>query len=468
MSLRWTLALLVVLLFGCSSSDSGPGDTSVKDDGVADSSATDLSADTTTVDTSLDQATPDDAALEVDTEAPYECSGVPTGRTLSAEADETFDLGPYLMQATPETIVVMWRTLEPEAGKVSFGPSGENLDLVVEETIPTLVHEVTLESLEPNTDYDYQVESGGRTSAVHTFHSSMKEDRPFRFAVFGDNQNGPNVLIKVVAQILEFGPYLVLGVGDHVQEGNMAALWKEQLFGPARSLFHQASFYATMGNHESRSQDYFDLYSYPNPSDDPEHEAYYAFTYGSVFFLCLDSMTLLCPLGDVDTPESEWIKEVLESPEAKNAKWRFAYSHTPAWTESWSPGECTFSGNKCMQDWLIPLLAEHGFHGFFSGHTHDYERGYYDGLIHFITGGAGGHLDEWCLDHEGTTVVYQGHNHLEVDVGCDSVRIQAVNLDGDVVDWVEFGPETPVNIIDEGPADNLPELIVNEASPTLD
>ena len=468
MSLRWMLTLLVVMLFGCSSSDSIPADTSVQGEVVADSTTVDLPVDTAIAETSLDQATPDDAALEIDTEAPYECSGVPSGRTLSVEADETFDLGPYLMQATPETIVVMWRTLEPEAGKVSFGLTGQTLDLVVEETEPTLVHEVTLKSLKPNTDYDYQVESGGRTSAVHAFHSSMKEDRPFRFAVFGDNQNGPEILTQVVAQILEFGPHLILGVGDHVQQGNEAELWKEQLFGPARSLFHQISFYATMGNHEARSQDYFDLYSYPNPSSDFEHEAYYAFTYGSVFFLCVDSMTLLCPLGDVETPESQWIREVLESPEAQKAKWRFAYSHTPAWAESWSPGKCTFGGNTCMQDWLIPLLAEHGFQGFFSGHVHDYERGYYNGMVHLITGGAGGHLDHWCYDKEGTTVVYQNHHYLEVDVGCDSVRIEAVNLAGDVVDWVEFGPETPVNVIDEGPADNLPEIIVNEASPTLD
>jgi hypothetical protein len=84
-------------------------------------------------------------------------------------------------------------------------------------------------------------------------------------------------------------------------------------------------------------------------------------------------------------------------------------------------------------------------------------------VLHFINGGAGGGLDEWCKDLEQTTVVIQSHHFIQADAGCDRLRFEAITIDGELVDWVEISPDR--QILDEGPIPGLPELIVSTDSP---
>jgi hypothetical protein len=251
---------------------------------------------------------------------------------------------------------------------------------------------------------------------------------------------------------------MLVGVGDHVQEGKKAELFKDQLFGPGRALFHQVPFFAAMGNHEQNASTWYQLFSYPaaDVPVDPYNESYYSYTFGNTFFLVINTNTIIVPVGDTDTPISAWIREQVNSPAAQAATWRVAYAHEPAITESWSAGDCKF---------VMPLLAESGFHLYFSGHTHAYERSMMDGVVHIISGGGGGGLDEWCKDFEQTSVVYQNHHFLRVDAGCEGLRVEAVNLAGDVVDWVELDASNYGLIVDEGPAPGLPDLIISADSP---
>ncbi len=393
---------------------------------------------------------------------PNPCDRQAPGRIVAGARDETFDLGPYLMWAQPTRITILWRTSEEEDGVVQYG--FEDLSQEVRHEENARVHKVTLTDLVPDTRYQYRVTSGGVTSQVHHFHTAVHPGQGFRFAVFGDNQNGPEGFVRIVEQMLAVHPYLLVGVGDHVQEGKKEWQWREQLFDPARALFHEVPLYAAMGNHEQHSPVFWELYAYDHPpGEEGFNLAYYSYSYGNAFFLVLDTNNLLCPLGEVDVPQSAWLKEQLASPAARNATWKFAYSHEPGYSESWSPGDCDYDGNRCIRNWLLPLLSEHGFHAYFSGHTHGYERGRVGDVLHFINGGAGGGLDEWCKDLDQTTVVIQSHHFILADAGCDRLRFQAITIDGELVDWVEISPDRMV--LDEGPVAGLPELIISTDSP---
>ncbi len=485
----WLLAILVS--FSCGGGDGGgASDTGAGDLGLDSSMPTDLvdsAGDAAGGDIQRDEVSLDlaetgagdvdagdtggedsqgDVLVDADTSdyvPPGPCEGQAIARVLVDEGDETFDLGPYLMQLEPTSVVVMWRTLEGSDGVVVVKPKagGEELSFVDDSAGP--IHEVEVMGLEADTDYLYQVESNGVKSAWHTMHTAVPKGMPFTFVAWGDNQNGPEIFKEVVKLMIGVGPHLAVGVGDHVQTGKNAELWKDELFGPARALFHQVPFYAAMGNHEQNAQHYRDLYSYPHPVDDPVHESYYWYTYGNAFFLVLDTNTLLCPLGEVDVPQSEFIKAALETPEAKNATWRIAYAHEPAYSESWSPGDCKYDGFLCVRNWVVPLLDSHEFHVWMSGHAHVYERGTVGGVQHLIIGGGGGGLDEWCKDWEQTSVVYQDHHFLSVEAGCDQLRIEGVNLSGEVFDWVVVNKER--EIVEQGPVEGLPELIISSDAP---
>lgn len=453
---QWLLVVMTMVGLSCSSGESQDAD-SLSDVG-SDVAASEIVADTTVGDVA-----PDLGLDQPDLAVP--CDDSDLARPLSsAQADETFDLGPWVMMLRPDSVTVMWRTLEDSDGTVLYGLETPDMELVDEAV--QRVHEVVLTGLLPNTRYAYAVRSGGLTSETHHFTTAVPDGSPFRFVLWGDNQNGPEVFSGIVEQMIGVGPHIALGVGDHVQDGDDPALWKDQLFGPARALFQEVPFYAAMGNHESNGDDYYALYAYPHPEEDPVHESYYSFTYGNMYILVLDTNTLLCPLGEVDVPQSEFIKQAVNSPEAQAATWRIAYAHEPPYSESWGDGDCNYDGFLCVRNWVLPLLAENGYHAYFSGHTHDYERGLVDGVVQIIAGGGGGGLDRWCMDWETTDVIYQNHHFIQGDAGCELLRLEAINQAGETVDWVEMAPDG--TILDQGPAEGLPEILVNSDSPTLD
>ena len=391
------------------------------------------------------------------------CEGEEFARELEDKADETFDLGPYVMNVSTDSIVVMWRTLEPVSGTVYYGL--DEPEQQVSQAGVSLIHEIELTGLTPDTRYSYRVESDGLSSGVLHFHTAVAPGQAFRFVAWGDNQHGPEVFSQLVPAMVEQGPHIAIGVGDHVQEGKVPEHWKDQLFDPARVLFHQVPFYAALGNHEQNAADYWDLFAYPHPLEFNEPGAYYSYSYGNAFFVVINTNTAFFPIGETDTPASAWLKEQLASEEAKKATWRFAYAHEPAITESWGAGDCKYDGTLAVRNLVLPLLAEHQFHFYFAGHTHAYERGQIEGVVQVITGGGGGHLDEWCVDFPELDVVYQNYHFLRVDAGCETLRLEAVDIDGKLVDWVELSADQYGVIQDQGPAPDLPELIINEDAP---
>ncbi len=375
---------------------------------------------------------------------------VPT-RIVDNNPDETFDLGPYLMVPTPTSIVIKWRTLEEEEGAVLFGKEGTD-EFEVLEGKASLIHAVLLEGLEPDTRYIYQVRSGERTSLEHHFYTAPKPGGSFQFAAWGDNQGG-TPFFDVVDAVTADNPHVIIGLGDHVPNGQVVEHWKDHWFGPARALFHEVPLFAAIGNHAYNGPTWYDLMEYQKLSVNPNEETVYSWTYGNAFFLVVDTNGLFFDVGNMETDWSKWIKKELESPEAKAATWRIAYAHEPgADEESWAE-ECGGVLNTGIRVWLLPLLEEHDFHLYMAGHVHLYERTMVGNILHVIGGGGGGGLEE-CETPSPVSTLFVRHFFLRGLVGCDSLRLEAVGLDGEVFDWVELGAGEPGNIIDQGPGPN--------------
>ncbi len=453
-----------LILAACGDDDSNDTTPADGDQDAIDSAetASDADADPDPVDGDQDLSDGDAEAVESEGSI-LECKDI-QDRIVVDNEDETFDKGPYLMQPTTESIIVMWWTETEDDGTVFWGLD-ENMGNEVSHEGESVQHEVKVEGLQADTRYFYKVRSGGQTSDIHHFYTDPGPNQSFRFAMWGDNQNGPETFETVVDQMMTFNPHLLVGVGDHVQEGDQIERWKSELFGPLRELSHEVAFYAAQGNHARNSQHWYDHFSFPHAGD---HESIYSFTYGNTFFLVVNTNTLYFPIGSVENEMSLFVREQMASPEAQNATWRIALSHEPGYSEAWGDGSCHNDGNQQIRGWLMPLLTENNFHAYFSGHMHGYERGMVDGVTHIITGGGGGHLDAWCLDWPETKVAYYEHHHLIVDAGCDELRISAYNMDKTMFDWVVINKDNPGVLTDEGPMENLPDPVVNSDSPTLD
>jgi hypothetical protein len=444
------LLLAIPLALACAAeSSSEPGaDASSRD--VADArDATDAGSEVPEIVENHEPETVDAS----ETHEPEGCRpGEPADRPLAGVADHTFLKGPYLMHVTTTSIVVMWESAMPTLGLVEYGV-GDGLDLRAEEAAEAQIHEVRLEGLEPDSRYAYRVSSGDLISETHHFHTAPLPGSPIRYTVWGDSRSDPETCAAVVESMVPFHPYLNMNVGDVVEDGRILEQWSEEYFEPLRPLGHEVPSYVAIGNHEANALYFYDYFGYPYPEEDPWHETYYSFTYGNTFFVVIDTNKPFFPIGEAKLPQIVWFEEVIASPEAQAATWRVAFAHHPGWSEGWDPGGCGgYDGTPAVRSYLIPALAEHDFHVYFAGHTHDYERGFSDGLLQVISGGGGASLDQWCEDFDHVTAYASAYHHMQVTATCEELRVDAVALDGERLDHIVLRADAPGVISEEDPA----------------
>lgn len=364
-------------------------------------------------------------------------------RVFEDVQDTTFPIGPMIFYTTSAETRIMWQTESECEGEVLYGVSGGELDRSAASERNGLIHKARIEGLEPDTRYDYQVQACGLATSVLSFWTAPASIMPVRFTVLGDSQSYPERARATVVAMAARHPYFTLHVGDVLGDGNEHSQWKDEFFDPFRFMGHFVPTFVAMGNHEDNSDYFYDYVDYPYPSTLLNHNIYgsnYSFSYGNVFVLVLDtnSVLFLTAAAGVESEVSRWIEERLASEEAQNATWRIATGHHSGFSESWSPGGCDgYDGTKAVKEWLMPLMAQHGFHAYFCGHTHAYERGEDNGIVHIITGGGGGSLDEWCRDWPETEVVESSHHFLYVEAGCEEMTITAYRVpEGTIIDTV--------------------------------
>ena len=418
---------------------------------------------------------------EVEPEPGPPCSeDEPDERIIAYVEDSTFHTGPYLMHTTTRSTVVMWETLLDGPGLLEIASAdelgdlgdeaafaavaerhedvGERYEYVkegLEEAAPTTIHEILVKDLVPNTRYAYRVSVGEQISKIHDFYTAPADGCPIRYTVWGDSRSQIDKCSAVVQSMMPFNPYLNLNVGDVVTTGSEIHQWKEEYFDPLRPLGHQVPSYIAIGNHEQNVRYFYDRVHFPMHSEKAQDESYYSFTYGNTFFVVIDTNKPFFPIGPAKPPQVEWFEEAIASEEAQAATWRVAFAHHPGYSEAWDPGGCgSYDGTPTVRTYVLPILAAHNFQVYFAGHTHDYERGFEDSLLQIISGGGGASLDDWCLDFEHVTVMASAYHHMQVTATSEELRIDAVDLDGDLIDHVLLRSDMPGVIADEDPPES--------------
>ncbi len=387
-----------------------------------------------------------DASADSDRDAQQSADcidGSATANDYDLTEDTTFLVGPAVLNVTDNSIEVMW---EPDGdcdGTLYYGQVMNDLSQEVTSQVTDGVHHATIDGLVPGTRYYYRVSSCGQTSRVLATSTAPSSNTSVRFTVWGDSRSDPEECGRVVDAMAAVQPAFTINSGDIVADGRRWQQYKDQFFDPLRALGHHVPTFVAIGNHEREGDGFFaylDIQTPPEASDPRAFGGTYAFTFGNVYVLVID--TTLPELEQVaqgtESDVSRWIEQAVSSSEAQQARWRIAVGHYPAWSESWTPGFCSqYDGTAWVAEWLMPLLADNGFQVYFAGHTHDYERGEYRGVVHIITGGGGAALDDWCRDLPEIDVYALEHHFVQVDAGCDELVLQAISVpDNEVIDQV--------------------------------
>ncbi len=315
--------------------------------------------------------------------------------------------GPYLQDATPNSMMIRWRTDALSRSRVNYGSKPGSLDLHADDSLLVTEHKVVLHSLQPLTRYYYSIgdirdrlqgdSNNYFFSLPETGHNAI-----YRIGIFGDCGNNSVNQRNVRDQFLKYlgtaylNAWILLGDNTYPDgtdaefQMNFFNIYKDRLLknyplfpSPGNHDYHDKEFSAAVAQ-QTHEIAYYQNFSMPADGRSgglaSHTAAYYSFDIGNIHFLSLDSYGKEdgARLYDTLGPQVEWIKKDLAQ---THGHWIIAYWHHPPFTMG-SHNSDTEEELVKIREQFIPILERYGVDLVLCGHSHDYERsrliyGYY-------------------------------------------------------------------------------------------
>lgn len=310
--------------------------------------------------------------------------------------------GPYLQNLSENEVTVVWTTDKPCKSWVEFSKKEDGKSFYSQLPrkayasqdglccVDTL-HRVTVTGLEKNTTYFYRVLSQEVKEllpyrpVLGNIVSTDIWKKPLTFTTLDGRQetlsmvmindiHGKNDLQK---KLLEMAPPqnvdMVVFCGDMCNYINKQSDIFTGFLDTSVGLFASSKpFVYVRGNHETRGAYARNFSRYLTG---PEGKFYYAFTYGPIRFIVLDSgedkpdtdveYSGLVDFDNYILEQKEWLARELESPEFRAASFRIVLSHIPFGKGGWY-------GSERLRKQLLPLLEGARIDLMLSGHNHTF------------------------------------------------------------------------------------------------
>ncbi len=301
---------------------------------------------------------------------------------------------PYLQSATPNSILIRWRTKNATGSAVSYGTSRNKLDLVKKDHSFVTEHEMRLTNLLPDTAYFYKVGTASGRFQTQAENEVFKTPpltgsrKPVRVWVLGDSGTGDSKARSVRDAYLKYAAKhpadLLLMLGDNAYESGKDSEYQRGLFNIYQSMLQRSVLWPSIGNHDAKSSDsasqtgaYFNIFSLPKNGDAggaaSGTEAYYSFNYGRIHFICLDSSE--SDLGSAGNMLAWLRKDLSQSRGSGQIDWTIVFLHHPPYSKGSNDSDKDPKSIQIRQNFL-PVLEDYGVDLVLSGHSHAYERSY--------------------------------------------------------------------------------------------
>ncbi|MCF6170604.1 MAG: metallophosphoesterase family protein [Bacteroidales bacterium] len=380
---------------------------------------------------------------------------------------QTIKVQPYLQDASPNSIFILWETDSDDESIVEWGFT-EALGSISVGTAhisvgEARIHEVKLENLEHFTRYFYRVRTGNAVSETYHFktppHASSHE--AFRIIAISDMQKDgafPNKYYEIIQDgILDYledesgGDIidklaLVLVPGDLVVNGNNYSSWESDFFSPSQDLFNYVPVYPVPGNHEYNAVYFFQYFKMPENGTTAYEEHWWYKDYGNVRIIGLDSND---PFNNQE--QLDWLDMVLDAACLSDSiDFVFAQLHHPYKSELWTPGESDYTGDVIERlEQFSTDCAKPSVH--FFGHTHAYSRGNSREQKHLWinVATAGGAIDNWGE--------YPNFDYDEFSVSQDEYGFVSVEITDDT------DPKIVIKRISRGDQDSIKDNVVTDS-----
>ena len=357
---------------------------------------------------------------------------------------QNINVGPYLQDAEPSSITIMWETSSGNESLVEWGTSSSlgnsSSGIFMAGNGLSRIHTTIISGLESNTKYYYRVITNNAQSDIFDFVTPPlpNSEAPVNLVSMSDMQQDwqhTNVFEDIINDELipfvnnRFGNGLSTDIayvfipGDLVTTGSNYSSWESTFFDPAQALFQHVPVYPVAGNHEQNSENYFKYFSLPtngtNQNDYLEH--WYYKDYSNVRLIGLETNS-----GYRIQEQLDWLQVVLDDAgNNEHIDFVFAQLHHPHHSELWIAGNTDYTGN------IITLLEAFSSNSgkpsiHFFGHTHGYSRGQSRDHEHLMVNvaTAGGAIDNWG---EYAQQDYKEFSRSDDDYGFVLLEVEAGN-----------------------------------------
>ncbi len=319
---------------------------------------------------------------------------------------------PYLQMATPTSMVVRWRTNAAVNSRVRYGTDPGNLSSWADDAALTTEHVVALSNLTPNTMYYYSVGTtttmlAGGPDYHFVTNPPNGATKNTRLWIIGDAGYGNAAQQRIRDSYLHYtgatNTDMFVLLGDNAYNNGTDAEYQAAVFDMHPATLRQSVLWPVFGNHDALSASsptqsgvFYDIFTLPANGESggvaSGTEAYYAFNYGNIHFIVLNSQDI--PRGPAEAMLT-WLQQDLA---ANTLPWTIAFWHHPPYSKG-SHNSDTEGFMIEMRQNALPILEAAGVDLVFSGHSHSYERsflldGHYGQSISLITdnilnGGSG-------------------------------------------------------------------------------
>ncbi len=292
-------------------------------------------------------------------------------------------MNPYLqaMDSRDYSIAVLTETDSPQSiiigysygNKVQFDTSSY-YKLTSEKTF---VHRNFLRNLTPSVEYKYWVDDNGTKLYESSFISPVEPNKSFKFGIFGDMRSGVKKHAQIVSLLSAHNPHFSVYLGDLCYRSDYS-YWKDEFFIENELKFiSKVPFSNAVGNHEGWKQntEAF-LEGVPKVCN---HQAFYDYYYGDIHFIVLSTEHSF----GKGSEQYEFLKNTLEN---SKGKFKIISMHIPAY------GGGGHGENKKLIELTKDLFVPNKVDLVLTGHIHNYQRSFVDGIHHLIVAGGGAPL----------------------------------------------------------------------------
>lgn len=362
-----------------------------------------------------------------------------------AQAQIKITHAPYLQNMGETDVTIVWVADKTSVGWVELAPDDSSHFYAVERPkyfnskngikTEAKVHSVLLKGLKPGVRYRYRVCSQevldhvsnkvtyGNMAATDvykvkplSFITNDSNKKNTSFLVVNDIHNNADMMEKLLSHCDFKKTDLVFFNGDMVSFFNSEEEVFSGFMDRASKLFaSEIPMYYTRGNHETRGVMASEFQTYFSPRED---HIYYSFRQGDVYFVILDSgedkpdsdieYSGITVYDEYRTEQAEWLREVLQSKEYKEAPFKVIVCHVPP-SDGWH-------GEREIMSKFVPLLNDAQVDIMFCGHWHRY-------------------VNYKATDKVRFPVLVNANNAvLRVNAEGKDMKIEVVGLEGQLID----------------------------------